>query len=137
MLKNLKMIFLILIILILASVIILFSRAKTITLNRQEQTKAAVDLVKLKSDYESNMHTIYKGFSQLVNADTSDLNQINDYKGKTLELRLPPEYKDLHIQMILAINKLENFIKTGKREDKLASQKIINDLNVKYTWLNN
>ncbi|MBI2472957.1 hypothetical protein HYV70_00165 [Candidatus Uhrbacteria bacterium] len=52
-----------------------------------------------------------------------------------LELRVPVEYKDLHLQLAIAWNQIQTALQSGSQEDLTTSLKTIEQLKVTYPWL--
>jgi hypothetical protein len=95
-----------------------------------------VDLVKLENDYRENVKVIFNNFLSLIeNADLS-VEQLKPVKNQLLDLRVPTKLKDLHIDFVLAITRMENFLESGEIEEKNDSEQMIKEIKEGYAWLN-
>ena len=99
--------------------------------------KDVVDLVELKKNYEISMSNYYGNFIEIINNDNPEQANLSKLKLDTLSLKVPAEYKDLHINFILAITKMEDYINEKKLENKEESLRIINELKNKYPAIYN
>lgn len=56
-------------------------------------------------------------------------------KIKLMEIKVPLEYKDLHLELLLVLNQMENFIATGAEIDIDSSMESLNNVALDYDWL--
>lgn len=52
-----------------------------------------------------------------------------------LELRVPVEYKDLHLQLAIAWNQMQTALQSGSQDGLKASLETIEQLKITYPWL--
>ena len=95
-----------------------------------------VDLGKLESDYKAEAKSILDGYSQLSNNNGIDINEVKQVKNNFLALKVPTKFKDLHLDLVLAMVKMENFLTSGANEEKIASQQIVSRIKANYAWIN-
>jgi hypothetical protein len=100
----------------------------------KEQVK--VDLKKLEEEYKAGTKNILTDYSALLLNNDLNLEKVEADKNKLLGLKVPAEFKDLHLNFVLAVSKMEDYLKNGKDEDKAASQRMISEIKANYVWLN-
>ncbi len=98
-----------------------------------QQEKAAV----LEENYQKMAKPIFIGFEELLSKDNFTVDKIIELKNKLLDLKVPAKFKELHIQLVLAMAKMENYLNQKKQEEKTDSLLMINQLKANYSWLNN
>ena len=128
-----------------------------------QEKPAQVDLVKLEANYKKNVKEIlteYEGTmpelsvgqkasvsdkknlssttsEQSVLTETDLVGQIENYKNRLLDLKVPTAFKDLHLNLVLALDKAETYF-TSKDKKKLAeSEELIKLAKNNYPWLAN
>jgi len=89
----------------------------------------------LKSEYENNSSAIFSEYLELINSPTVAAEEVYAVKQKFLDLKVPVEYKNLHLNLVLALVKMENYLRAGQESDKLESQQLISRAAVNYSWL--
>lgn len=110
------------------------------------QAEEAADQGKLALAYQKQVKKILSDYFfyqensplnlELDEEEKSDwLNLAGDIKSQLLDLRLPAEYKDLHLDLVLGFNSLDR----GLAEDNfilIAEARVkIDNLIIKYPWL--
>jgi competence protein ComGC len=135
--KQLKILLILLIIAILL-VLYLIMTAKTIERDQDKTSNQAdkINLEQLENRYKDEVKNIFVNYSELIKDENFDVEQIRSIKNQLLDLRVPTKFKDLHLQFVLAITKMEDFLQTGDKEEKINSQQMINEIKVNYVWLN-
>ncbi len=94
-----------------------------------------IDLKKLNSEYKNNIKQINK-FLRDFSFDNSDFERLADFQKNLLSLKVPKEFKDLHLSLMIALNKLKDYDKNKDEEKKQEFENIINEIQTKYVWLN-
>jgi len=89
----------------------------------------------LKLAYRSEARLIFYNYNHLIKNPDLTEQQLNQTKEQLLSLKVPGEYKDLHIKFVLAVTMMEKYLQTNNNEDKLSSQELINKIKENYTWL--
>ncbi len=87
---------------------------------------------KLVNDYKSGLKSALNGY----NPDSSNLDQVTNIKNRILNLTVPTQFKDLHLNLVFAFVKMEDYFKTGNQDEKVASEKMLNEARQSYSWLN-
>jgi len=131
---------LILFIIAILAVLCLLKTAEPVALvTRQsgEPSKKAttIDLGRITAEYKGDVKRILADYYALTEAADFTVTQLKSVKNQLLELRVPTAFKDLHINFVLAVTKMENFLKTGKLEEKTSSQALIDEILLNYSWL--
>jgi hypothetical protein len=68
-----------------------------------------------------------------LNADIKE--QIKNLKNDVLSMTVPSDMRHLHIGFVLALDKFNNYIALGNKEDKITSLDFLQDSKKKYSWL--
>lgn len=97
---------------------------------------AQVDLKKLEEEYRVETKNILTDYSALLEANNLSIDKVEADKNKLLDLKVPVQFKDLHLNFVLAVSKMEDFLKNGKSEDRDASRRMISEIKTNYIWLN-
>jgi hypothetical protein len=83
-------------------------------------------------DYKISATRIVNNYSQL---ETVTVSEVKSTKDNLLVLKVPAELKDLHVELIMAITRMEDYLNNGNEEDLAESKKIINKAKMDYSWL--
>lgn len=115
--------------------------------SKEKQNQAPkVNLAQLKADYEKNTKIIFGEYdnflAELQNTTTTpskddSLKRISGYKERLLALTVPEEFRDLHLNLVLSLSKLEIYFNEGKKEEKTACNDLVEKIKNKNTWLIN
>lgn len=143
MFKNFKIILILLavvITVILILVVVLSQNPENNFLEKigdKENSEEKVDLAALSEEYKEGISEALAEFSDL--SETSELNvpRIEEIKNKVLNLKLPPEFKNLHLNFILAMARMEDYLSTGAEEAKLTAVDMIEKIKSDYPWAYN
>ena len=80
------------------------------------------------------LHTFEEQFS--LSQDNAQKNLVTQQAlAQLLELRVPAQYKELHLQLAIVWNQLQTALTSGSQEDVSDSLKTIEQLKVSYPWL--
>lgn len=134
--KGKVLIFFLLLLLLLISYLILTSEspAKLDSLSRQtKDEKIALS----EENYMARIKESFLSFKELSEADGLTAEKITELKSKILALKVPAKFKELHINFILALTKLENYLIREDDREKISSQEMSDQLQADYNWLNN
>jgi hypothetical protein len=120
------------------------------------QEASQVDLDELEKSYQQTAGLIFADFRQIADETWLDVNTplseegqpatstkdmmttseilklVSDLKNRLMAIKVPPKFKDLHLNLVLAMNKFSNFIETNDEEEKEESQILINQAKVDY-----
>lgn len=95
-----------------------------------------VDLVKLENDYKENFKEIFTNYVLALQDMDLSVDKAVFIKKQVLDLRVPTNFKDLHLDFVLAITKMENFLTDDDEKEKEEGQRIVDEIKVNYEWLN-
>ena len=73
---------------------------------------------------------------QTADENLLTLEFINQTKNQLLALKMPTKYKDLHLDLILAMTKMEDYLEDGDEGKKAESEELIQQAKTEYEWLN-
>jgi len=96
--------------------------------------KQQVDLVKLDVDYRQQAKSIVGRFISI--GDNAAEHQVVELRRELLALFVPGKFKQLHVNLVFAMNKRIEYIQGGNQEKKIASENAINQVKSEYSWLN-
>jgi len=115
--------------------------AEVLSQDYQEAAQAIVNEIII----EQNGLKAYAGTSTIgqdaETASTTDeftakaLERVGALKIKLMEIKVPLAYKDLHLELLLVLNQMENFITAREKADIEGSIKSLNSLAIDYDWL--
>jgi hypothetical protein len=106
-------------------------------INNKEKSEVKVDLEKMRKEYKEGIGEAFAEFSVLK--DNADLTvpRVEKIKNQALDLKVPSEFKDLHLDFVLAMVRMEDFIQTGSEEAKTTGEELIEKIKGNYPWLYN
>ncbi len=107
-------------------------KIKNLQLNYQSQK-----IADLEENYKVEAKQIFNEYLALINQAGFTQEQISQIKNKLLDLKVPTKFKDLHINLVLALTKMEDYLATGDQMKKTDSQQIINQVETENYWLKN
>lgn len=133
--KQIKILFAIFIVvaLILFGFIILRTRSLKVTV--ANPTIKAVDMGQLRSDYQQNLKQVYLQLESILKNSAIDTQQIAALKKQTLGLKVPKEFQDLHLKIVLLIDKVENISKGAGDKERAGAQVIMESIKKEYGWI--
>lgn len=121
-------------------VLYLFLTSEQAAKNKQPQNvsknEERVDLVKLENDYKAAAKAILADYSNSIQAADVKTDQIGKAKSELLALKVPTKFKDLHLNLVLSMVKMENFLASRDENEKIASQQMTNQIKANYVWIN-
>jgi len=104
-------------------------------INQKISKTPSINLQKLELDYQKNIKDILLVYLDLINNNSLSQEKIEKLKKELFALKVPPQYRNLHLQLVTAMNKMQEYLKSGDEKTKLAQEDIINDLRHQYQWL--
>ena len=93
--------------------------------------------VQLENNYTTKVKELFNDYLKMVQADSFTLESLAALKNKILDLKVPAKFKELHITLVLALVKMENYLNLQNEQEKIFSQQMVNQLKADYDWLNN
>ncbi len=103
---------------------------------KTQQARQEVDLDQLKNDYKQKFKEVFDSYLSITQSTPFSIEEIYQIKNQLLDLKVPTEFKDLHIDFLFVITKMENFLETNNIVEKENSQELINKIKDNYNWLN-
>lgn len=103
---------------------------KNIQNNKEE------NIAKIESDYEINFKNIFSNYLNLADSNKLSADDLKKAQAQTLDLKVPTKYKNLHIEFVFALIKMEKYLKTSEIQERDESQKILSKIKADHTWLN-
>jgi hypothetical protein len=120
-----------------------------------------VDLQKLEDSYKEVVGAILADFERLIEefkitsttspeqefitatttAETKDQQELSEkvstLRNQLMEVKVPTEFKDLHLNLLLALNKIDSYLDDRNEEEGLAGLDLISQAKINYEWLSN
>lgn len=97
----------------------------------------AIDPQKLDADYRVKTKAIVAEVTSAVEAPAAEGSSLaGKAKNELLGLTVPSQFKELHLNLVLASDSLIKFFQSGAQAEKLASIDLIKQAKTKYDWLN-
>lgn len=90
----------------------------------------------IESEYKKRVRTIISSYEDESQKNELSYEKVLEVKKNLLDLKVPTVFKDLHLNLVMSMIKLENFFKNGLNDDRLAGEMMIRDAKVNYSWLN-
>ncbi len=141
--KSKIFIFLIIILLAAAAYLAVISKpVKQDQAGKQNDAKknnavdAMLNLDLLEKSYKLETKVILANYLRIAQDETINIESVKQTKEQLLSLKVPTEFKELHLNLVLALDKMEDYLNGGDEEDKLKSQEMIESEKAKYEWLN-
>jgi hypothetical protein len=91
--------------------------------------------LKIEEAYRAQIKTEYEKVYNYLKESKNNASDLVSIRTAILALRVPTRFRDLHLELVLAIDRMENYEKFGKTSDKTESEKIINRLKTENQWL--
>lgn len=137
MLKKPKILIFLLLILFGLILYLIFTSESIKPADNSNQELKPDNLAWLENDYKSQAGKFFTAYESLISHNNFTEKNIREIKNKLLDLKVPIKFKELHLQFILALNKMENYLSQKDEQEKRHSLKAINQLKADYSWLNN
>lgn len=141
---NKKAAILLILVLILLALIGLFAyKSKLVHLNRKEETKATSSELKTNT-YQKEMKDIISQYEAvLVSSQKSSttlekdglIERVNLIKNNLMEIKVPEEFKEMHLNLFFSVLSLEKFLKENKAADLQKSEDIFKNTKKENNWL--
>lgn len=104
-------------------------------LNREMMKNESVDSKKMEEAYKEEASRIVSEYFNLTESREYTSEPVDKIKQKLLDLTVPAEFKDLHLNLVLAMSQMEIFLDSGREEAKIASQELMTEAKANYGWL--
>ncbi|MBU4347020.1 hypothetical protein L6249_03315 [Candidatus Parcubacteria bacterium] len=141
--KSKIFIFFIIILLIIAVYLAVISKpAKQDQAEKQNDAKtnnvvdAMLNLDLLKKSYKAKTKVILANYLRIAQDETINIESVKQTKEQLLSLKVPIEFKELHLNLVLALDEMEDYLENGDEADKRKSQEMIEQEKTKHEWLN-
>lgn len=132
----LKKISLILIIVALTLAVFFIVKRDKVEIINKNKNKSEVDLTLLEKIYKSEVKVIIANYLRLAQNGINEAEQARQAKNQLLDLKVPTKFKELHLNLALALTKAEDAINENNEAKLRESQEMINNEKMKYEWLN-
>ncbi|MFH1523150.1 MAG: hypothetical protein ABIE43_05040 [Patescibacteria group bacterium] len=130
--KKSKILLILLVIALLLILYFFIAQESNLTKNGGKIDNTLLDL---KNNYKDEVSLILADYLMLVENEDVIITEIEQAKSRLLELKVPGEFKKLHLDLVFAFTKMESYLSEGDSNVKLESQQIINQAKASYGWL--
>ncbi len=136
MLKKQKILIFLLLILFFLILYLIFTSDSAKLSNNPAEQEIGANSVSLENEYKLKTKECFSVFESL--ADTGGWTPENtaELKDKLLDLKVPAQFKDLHIKFIMALAGIEDYLIRKDENGKNASLQAANQMKADYSWLN-
>lgn len=89
-------------------------------------------------DYKMKAKEIFIAYEELAQDNSFTTEKIAALKDRLLAVKgLPAGFKELHLNFVSAMDRMEDYLREKDQPARDTSQKITNQLKADYSWLNN
>jgi len=133
--------FFIFLIIVLLAVLCLIIISETIQKSDQQQVnkndnKNQVKNEQLENNYKEQVKLIFARYLELVEGESYSYEQISIIKSELLNLKVPTKFKDLHLDLVFIMTKMEDYLTEGSEAARTESQQLVSRVKANYMWLN-
>ena len=130
-------ILIIIILVVLIIILYLFLASKNITNHKLDNNyhNATTSIEELEKNYKNNTTKILNNYLMSKQAGNLTLENVQSIKNELLNLKVPAKHKELHLNMVLALDKFKSYLLSGNEKNKESSQDLINQAIADYDWL--
>lgn len=87
--------------------------------------------------YKNEIKIIFNKCETLLSSDLNGSGaQISESKNRLTEIKVPEEFKNLHLDLFMVLISMEKFLEDGKKENLEKSEGILSRLRNENNWLN-
>lgn len=101
----------------------------------QDNKSGGIDLKKLETGYKTQVKFIVNEYETLFGRTEKSAEDVAGLKNKLTELSVPTDLRNLHLDLVVAFSRMENYLREGNEEDKTASEEIMERAKSGYKWL--
>ncbi|MBU0879697.1 MAG: hypothetical protein ABIJ83_04475 [Patescibacteria group bacterium] len=127
-----------LIIVFLLIITYLIITSKTVQkVNQSNSATNNITTAQMEEKYQTQVKKISNYYEKLISTNDYTIDQITQTKNKLLNLQVPTKFKDLHINLVLALTRMENYLTNKDEAEKIIAQQLINQVKIDYSWIAN
>jgi len=101
----------------------------------QGQNPLPISHEELVRNYEARAKAAVSEYNGLEVKGSFTADEIRKVKDELLGLKVPAEFKELHVQLVLGLTKIEDSLAAGDAKIRTEGQKKIEQAKATYTWL--
>jgi len=122
---------------LLALILYLILTSDSVRPTDQATPQAEQAAVLSEGDYQLKVKEVFKAYEELSRDNNLTVEKIAELKNELFNFKgLPAKFKNLHINFVLAMDRMEDYLKVNDQQARNASQQIISQLKADYSWLN-
>ncbi|MCK4554592.1 hypothetical protein KAU19_06580 [Candidatus Parcubacteria bacterium] len=105
--------------------------------DNNQQADKPIDMGLLTKAYQMEVKVILNNYlRQTQDESLLTINDVSRTKNSFLALKMPSKYKGLHLNLVLAMDKMEDYLLDGDEGKRLDSERLIKQAKEEYAWLN-
>lgn len=105
---------------------------------KQEQPVKNKSTVMSDEDYKARVKEIFTVYEERAQNKGFTIENVRELKNQLLDFKnIPAKFRDFHINFVLALTGLEDYLNRKDEQVKNTSPQIISQLKADYSWLNN
>ena len=135
--KKAKILIVLLLVLLLLVLYLIFTSESVKEANNPALETKQDNSAMLETDYKLKAKEFFTAYEGLIKNNNFTEQNITELKTKLLELKVPAQFKELHIKFVLALTRMENYLSQKNEQEKSDSFQAVNQLKADYSWLNN
>lgn len=102
-----------------------------------DKPAAKVDLGLLEANYKIKTKLIFDNYQRLTqDPESATVDQIRLTREQLLDLKVPAKFKQLHLDLVMAMSKMEDYINNGDGQKLLDSRQLVAAIKTNNAWLN-
>lgn len=113
-----------------------FLSSSKISGSAEQKEAPKVDQAALEDNYKIKAKSVVSDFAASMQSGQFAAGKIEQSREILLGLTVPAKFKDLHIELVLALDRMDEFVKTGDASKKTISEEMIAKAKANYEWLN-
>ncbi|MFH1233752.1 MAG: hypothetical protein V1649_03855 [Patescibacteria group bacterium] len=106
-------------------------------INNPNLALSNISIAQMENGYKAQAKNIFNDYTRLIINNNYTLDQITQIKNRLLNLKVPAKFKELHVNLVLALTRMENWLINKNESEKIACQQIVDQAKTDYDWLNN
>ena len=105
--------------------------------SNNQQVSEPIDIGLLTKAYQMEVKVVLNNYlRQTQDESLITVDDVSQTKNSLLTLKMPVQFKDLHLNLVLAMDKMEDYLIDGDEVKLRESRELIRQAKEEYEWLN-
>ena len=105
--------------------------------SNNQQVSEPIDIGLLTKVYQMEVKVVLNNYlRQTQDESLITVDDVSQTKNSLLTLKMPVQFKDLHLNLVLAMDKMEDYLIDGDEVKLRESRELIRQAKEEYEWLN-